>query len=207
MASAKQVYEDRRNKGLCGHCGAPALPETTINPAASLAMSEGRHVPAAYGRENLLGKPLARIRTLVTCAKCRRQHRDAAKRRKDAAKPKCTRCGQPTDRKLNGNGRYKTCATCRENDTGRARRRRAARSAAGLCRGCGKANDRVNVTSCSECSAATKQQDRARKLKRIEQGLCAKCGARNDNLPRMSCLSCTETERDRAAGRKPRAKR
>ena len=55
----------RRDRGLCIWCEAPALPDTTRNVAANLALSEGRMVAALSAKEHMRGMPYARLSTLA----------------------------------------------------------------------------------------------------------------------------------------------
>ena len=101
----------RRDEGLCIKCGAPALEDLTINPAARLAFSQGRvHrqdkpsalLPAAYDHGHKVGWTFKRLSTQELCSECQYERYE---------KPRICRC----KKHLKVAGR-KCCVFCLERD-------------------------------------------------------------------------------------------
>ena len=73
------LREERRDKGLCIKCGAPASPDIRINVNARKAFSQGRMhwegkpdspLPTAYGRMHMKGWTFERLSTHAHCGPC-----------------------------------------------------------------------------------------------------------------------------------------
>ncbi len=75
------LRQERRDKGLCIKCGAPALPDIRINSAARLAFSQGRWwreedlpdkipLPAWWQHKEKVGWTFERLSTHAHCGPC-----------------------------------------------------------------------------------------------------------------------------------------
>ena len=81
------VRTERRDKGLCKECGAPAPPDPTRAPAANRALSEGRSV-AAHSGEGKEGWTFERLSTWSRCEKCETKRTIAKQKKEDRKKKK-----------------------------------------------------------------------------------------------------------------------
>ena len=63
----------------------------------------------------------------------------------------------------------------------------------GLCRDCGKENDRAGLTVCSACAEIRKRQRPGTQEKK-DRGLCARCLQKNDRPDRAVCSFCAKQQ-------------
>ena len=84
------------------------------------------------------------------------------------------------------------------------RNRRAARTAAGLCRYCGKLPPKPGRTECVACIESKAASQAALREARIRQGLCGHCGKRPPKATSLICAECTPVRKGTGAYEKKR---
>ena len=175
--------KERRRRGLCIDCGAPAARDPTRSNAHARAITEGRGLTSDV---LLRGLPFEQLTTLRRCESC------------NEARNKC-KCGE----NWKATGRQR-CQKCLDAQVKSHQTLREGRGAKGLCGKCGKNSPVPGLARCRECLDAKAEDKRERRERRRAKGKCGTCG-KNWKVPgRLTCQKCLDAKAEDKRERRER---
>ena len=207
LASYHRRVAERRERGLCIRCGKrPPAPERSI--CASCGEKAGAAARARAAHLRAEGKPVRdpEARRRADRERGRRQHAErraaglCVKCGRTPALPERTQCGPCAEKRLAADRARHARARAegkprrvpeavREADRERCRRRRAERTAAGLCIRCGHIPPEAGRSTCEPSRDDLRAAKRARRAERRAASLCETCAALRDRAIRSNLRS------------------